>query len=250
MQQWNKWWVPDHEESNSLKRWGPAGWQDRFCKFTAVVFLPGKRRICIDGGANLGQTSVGFSPYFNEVISFEPNPYAFECIQPNLDKYEVKNVTAHMVGLGDKSETKSFKYVQNSSGISRFEVHGETGGRYSVDPRFTPTQIPDLEIQTLDSYNFMEVDLIKLDVEGYELLAIIGGKDTILYNRPTIVLEVAKSHIELGEKIHRVLKNWGYVFMHQKRQDQFFVHEEKVPEVINKILRMGPIRQSYLQKKD
>ena len=47
-------------------------------------------------------------------------------------------------------------------------------------------QIP---VKTLDSYDLTNVDVIKIDVEGFEVPVIEGARETILYNKPWIQIE-------------------------------------------------------------
>jgi hypothetical protein len=44
--------------------------------------------------------------------------------------------------------------------------------------------------RTIDSYNFEEVDAIKIDVEGTEMFVIEGAKDTIDRCRPSVQVEI------------------------------------------------------------
>ena len=44
-------------------------------------------------------------------------------------------------------------------------------------------------MKTIDSFNFQNVDYIKLDIQGYELPALHGAKNTILKHKPTINIE-------------------------------------------------------------
>jgi FkbM family methyltransferase len=47
----------------------------------------------------------------------------------------------------------------------------------------------EIEQRTLDSYNFEDVDVIKIDTEGYELLVLEGAEKTIANNRPIVQVE-------------------------------------------------------------
>lgn len=47
----------------------------------------------------------------------------------------------------------------------------------------------DADLRTLDSFSLQNVDLIKIDTEGYEFDIIRGGIDTIMLNRPLMVVE-------------------------------------------------------------
>jgi len=46
-----------------------------------------------------------------------------------------------------------------------------------------------VEMRTIDSFEFIDVDLIKLDAEGYEEMIARGAEQTIKRWRPTIVIE-------------------------------------------------------------
>lgn len=71
----------------------------------------------------------------------------------------------------------------------------------------------EVKIKTLDSFNIKEkIDLIKIDVEGFEYFALSGGIQTIKKNKPVILIEehnygnskVFKLLMELGYKIRRI----------------------------------------------
>jgi hypothetical protein len=47
----------------------------------------------------------------------------------------------------------------------------------------------DIPLKTLDSFGFEEVDFIKIDVEGYELSVVKGAKETLLREKPFMVIE-------------------------------------------------------------
>jgi hypothetical protein len=44
-------------------------------------------------------------------------------------------------------------------------------------------------LETLDSFQFDKIDLIKIDVEGHELNVLKSGKETILKYKPVILFE-------------------------------------------------------------
>ena len=51
--------------------------------------------------------------------------------------------------------------------------------------------------RTIDSYNFEDVDCIKIDVEGSELLVMQGAKDTIERCRPSVQVEIVPKQCQL-----------------------------------------------------
>ena len=70
-----------------------------------------------------------------------------------------------------------------SAGSVGMKMFVEDTGRAHV---CGPGTIP---MKTLDSYEFSDVDLIKIDVEGYELQVVKGAAKTIAQSRPIIILE-------------------------------------------------------------
>jgi hypothetical protein len=48
----------------------------------------------------------------------------------------------------------------------------------------------EVEVRTLDSYAFRDVRIIKVDVEGSEMEVLEGGRETILRDRPPLIVEL------------------------------------------------------------
>ena len=69
--------------------------------------------------------------------------------------------------------------------------------------------------RTIDSYNFEEVDAIKIDVEGSELLVMQGAKDTIERCRPSIQVEIVPKQCNLfgyeSQDLYDFMAQYDYV---------------------------------------
>jgi hypothetical protein len=64
------------------------------------------------------------------------------------------------------------------------------------------------QTKTLDSFNFDRIDLLKIDVEGFEYDVLNGAVNTIRRLKPKIILETHSK--ELRQKCDDFLKKAGY----------------------------------------
>lgn len=123
----------------------------------------------VDIGANIGQFSnaaVFFYPDA-EIIAFEPDPVTYEKYLSNINDRD-HSVTIHNCGLGSKAESKVF-YRHNLSGMSSFVK----------PPKSNIASKTSLEIKTLDSFMLEDIDVLKIDVEGFEYDVLSGAKRTL-----------------------------------------------------------------------
>ena len=128
----------------------------------------------IDGGANNGSTTEFFlQQYKSPVIhAFEPIP---ELVAVLKQKFAGRsNVTVHGAALGAQAKTVSFNVVNNLVSSSVLNpsalnkgIHGE-----KMDIR----QVVDVSQVRLEDVlkDCREVDLLKLDLQGYEMEALKG----------------------------------------------------------------------------
>ena len=103
-----------------------------------------------------------------------------------------------------------------------------------------------IEYRTLDSFNFTNVGLIKIDIEGFELFAIRSGIGTIIRNNyPPLLIETwPDANIEsfMGEDapiykvrkytLIRLLQDIGYVLIEDPAfgdwETKFFIHKTRL----------------------
>jgi len=63
-------------------------------------------------------------------------------------------------------------------------------GGFSLDKQEKSFEVvKEIDVVKLDNFNFTDITLIKIDVENHENQVLIGAKQTILNNKPIIVLE-------------------------------------------------------------
>jgi FkbM family methyltransferase len=131
-----------------------------------------------DIGGNLGYlTCLGAKLVGPEgrVRVFEPNPTNVELIGASLAVNDLKNVFVHQVAVSDRVAELPFQ---------------TTGTNGSVD---FERAIPHLFVPSINLDSFLpeeRVDLIKIDIEAHEPMALRGMQRIIEDNRPIIICEV------------------------------------------------------------
>ena len=129
-------------------------------------------RTYIDIGALDGDTAKPFIDNFEKIIAFEPNPEVFKLIPESIEKYNV--------GLGDQTETRNLVLPDNGLNLA---AHGSIT-RYGKGVKTFA-----VNIKTLDSYNFTNIDFVKIDVEHFELQVCKGAENTFKRCMPTVMFE-------------------------------------------------------------
>ena len=171
--------------------------------------------LCIQAGGHKGLYPKKLSKLFNSVITFEPykenyNDLVLNCTECNIKHYNL--------ALGAYSKRVSMKQTQINN----------TGNIVISDGN-------DTETVTIDSLNLESCDLIQLDIERYEMFALIGAIKTIEKHRPVIILEGPET---TNNTCNRILEQLGYdevdragydtVFKYTNRPKPYCQYEERI----------------------
>lgn len=193
-----------------------------------------KGDVCLDVGANFGWYSTLF--YKNcgksaQIHAFEPVPTTFEELQRNYELLgSPKNVYLNNFALGDKSDVLT---------ISLFE--GLTTGHASLSNQGRDVKTSfECEVKTLDSYlkekNVPEVNFVKVDIEGAEMMFLKGADKLFKQEVPPIwLMEMALQQT----------RNFGYLpddllkYMRSKADYVFF----KIDEINTKLIAIEKIEK-------
>lgn len=146
---------------------------------------PERRRRCVDIGAHVGLWTKELVKHFQFVMAFEPNPIVADLWRWNVT---AKNAHLRQVALGKAEASVGLKLYDGHSGHTQVSGAG------------------DVPMNTLDSFGFVDVDLIKIDVEGHELAVVEGAIETLKRCRPVMVVEQKGEDGRLGLKPNGALR--------------------------------------------
>ena len=205
IQQVNGVWVPSNDIH--LQEWldGKPFTQNKclnkflqHCKDNSIKF-----NTVIDVGAWCGTWSLAVGPLAKNIIAFEPDELHFQCLQKN----KLSNMTCYNFALGSKEQ---------QVGLSRDTF---TQAKHIIDKGI-------IQMQTLDSYNFTDVDFIKIDVEGYEMEVLRGADDT-LQKTKYLMIELNNNSKKFGASngiIEKHLDQLGWEILINLWPDKVFVN--------------------------
>jgi FkbM family methyltransferase len=139
----------------------------------------------IDIGANTGQHSLFMSRHSKEVHAFEPWEPVLKRFRRMVEANGIKNIAIHPFGLGNENSKKPFfKPSEKNLGTGSFVEGFRADNSYEGD----------LEIRVGDDAfeqaNIKSVSVIKMDIEGYEKLALQGLRRTLRQHRPIVIFEI------------------------------------------------------------
>jgi len=151
--------------------------------------------LIVDVGSAVGTFSSLFAKCAPNatILSFEPNPYSFkyQARQLHLNGL-LARVKIYNAGLGDTRHMMTFNYDEGA--------RGSMWGRF--DDSLIKRNNADIEILKLDDVvselQIKMIDLIKIDIEGYELPALRGMRCICERFRPVILCEMSLTFMVLS----------------------------------------------------
>lgn len=160
-------------------------------EFAALAAAARGAEVIFDIGANIGYFSLHWASDLapgGTVHAFEPVPTTFQRLARNVALNDLGGkIVTNNKGVGSEPATLSF-YLPDFSGsgaASSRNLHPEEN-----------SAVFEAEVTTLDSYfgaaGLDRLDLVKVDVEGAELLVVKGGLATIEAHKPILFLELLR----------------------------------------------------------
>ena len=164
-----------------------------------------KFRTVLDIGAWCGTWSIAMAAYCKNIYAFEPDRTHFECLTRNIVPYV--HINPRMIALGDST---------NTVGLTKDDF---TQAR-RIDGK------GDIQLHTVDSFDFKNVDLIKIDVEGYEM-RVLKGAEKILKTCQFLMIELnnnSKKYQSSNIEIEQYLFQLGFRVLINMWPDKVFVN--------------------------
>ena len=141
--------------------------------------------IVLDIGANIGLHSLYFSKIAHNglIIALEPSPKTYNLLTKNV--YNMKNIVPINIAISDKAQILNFYEAEDDA----YSSLKDTKRKRICDVH--PVLVFSID-QLLSEIQLAHIDLIKIDVEGFEHNVIKGMDKTIEKFRPIIFCEIYK----------------------------------------------------------
>lgn len=150
----------------------------------------------VDIGANLGYYTLLEASIVGEkgqVYALEPVPKNFDILCKNININGFKNIKSYCIAVSNKSGTAKITLTNASNWGSMLEIEAEAVSDYMKQKmRSLARQTIEIETITLDEFLVKEtvnrVNLIRMDVEGYEVEVVKGMLKTLKNTPPPLML--------------------------------------------------------------
>jgi FkbM family methyltransferase len=167
----------------------------------------------IDVGANIGQYTARLSKLVGRsgrVLAFEPVPDTFELLAFNISLLDLTNVSLFNAAVSSEARIVGMS-------IPKFETGLDNHWGASISPDGGQLKVMSLTIDSLAIST--RVGLVKIDVEGHELQALLGMGELLKRDHPTLIVEGWSAEVQT------YLSGLGYEF-------------EQAPGCCNRVFRL------------
>jgi FkbM family methyltransferase len=192
---------PNDAIAQHLKSGKP--WEPHFK--TVVQYLVKEGDTVLDCGANFGYNSVIMGKQIGptgKLISFEPQRIIYQQLSGNIILNNIYNAEIINAALGDKAGLTYMNPVP-------YDLDWVNIGDTSVGEGGEP-----VKVQAIDDFGIVDLDFIKIDVQGYELFALQGGENTIKQLLPDIFIEVEEHQLAkfniTKDQLFNYIQSFGY----------------------------------------
>ncbi len=175
-----------HGLIRGMRRRGGLGWTPEWSQpskeelFWRELSLDGL--VVYDVGAFQGILTLFFASHAAQVIAYEPNEVNHARLMENIRLNKLTNVSVRKLAVGSHARSGTLTYNKSMAGGGSVEAHA------------AGTVAQRVEITTLDidiaAASLPVPDLIKIDIEGWELEALEGARATLATHHPALFLEM------------------------------------------------------------
>ncbi len=197
-----------------------AFWGFQFASRQRLYSLIHPGDTVLDIGANLGEVSLNAARMVGDagkVFAFEPFPANFRKLQENAALNCFSNLSLINKALGSEATTLSmFSPQDGNEGMNRISS--------SASPGSDETSV---DVITLDDFvddeALKKIDLIKIDVEGFEMNVLKGAIKSLQKFKPKLFVEVTDEYLtEQGSSASELINfllNQDYALTHAENGD-------------------------------
>jgi FkbM family methyltransferase len=166
-----------------------------------VRTIAGRGRSFVDVGSHIGFYTMGLAPGFDRVVAFEPSRFQYGWLRRSAALNAYDHVLCEHVALGDVAGTATLNVLSYEGGLNTLSP--EVASEQKILDQYT------VPVEVLDDRNLTDVDLLKIDVEGFEIPVLRGARKTIVASRPVILIEVWVDEVRRQE-VQTVLAELDY----------------------------------------
>ena len=199
----NGFWIPSNDVHIEQWRSGQPFTQNKCLnKFLEYCDSQNKKfRTVLDVGAWCGTWSKALEPYAKKVIAFEPDRVHFSCLEKNCTinctpRNEAVGAKEGMISLSDDNFTQAKRVVSEGS----------------------------IKMIAIDDLACEQVDLIKIDVEGYEM-EVLKGAERTLTDTQYLMIELNNNTKKYGSSntdVESYLRDIGFRVLIEHWPDKVF----------------------------
>ena len=199
-------------------------WEPHVLRYLKQHLRPS--HVFMDVGANLGYFTVLTAPLVEHVIAFEPVASNHAYCSANIALNGLTNVDLHHCGLWREDRTLHVR-TDSSSVMTAAVTIGDNASAGALEP---------IRAVSLDSLvqqgglALSRLDLIKMDIEGAEMSALIGMQGTLSRFRPRIVMEINRPRLDACDAT--IDDVWDYLQNHSYGVSVFQEWQERDPEPV------------------
>jgi FkbM family methyltransferase len=179
-------------------------WEPHLSQYLRLSLQPD--HVFMDVGANLGYFTVTCAPLVKTVIAFEPAAVTYRYCEMNIALNGLNNVQLFPYGLWSEDTVLGMAIDQSQLMGAHLRQTGPSD-----------TTVSCVSLDSLIAKGGMQLarlDVLKMDVEGAEVEALLGMRHTIAHFRPRMLLEVNRPTLaQLGKEpadIWRLLSGLSY----------------------------------------
>jgi len=202
--------------------------RDKIYEQETTIFLRNhlkKEQTVWDVGANIGYFSLEFARSVGsegKVLSFEPHPEIFQVLQRNVRRNNYKNISLFNQACGSEpGQTKLFFSTENE-------------GNHKIVENSNSNNFALTEVVSLSSFlGEYTPSLIKMDIEGAELLALQGlGQENLKKLATDFVIEYHPYEMSFfnidGEEVLDFFMSSGYKFRNLAYPDSPIISKQEI----------------------